>query len=161
MGKKKEPKGKAAAAAGEEGEEAAAGGKPPPKKRAKKSAAEAAAAAAGPAGDEDEYGGGAVHELVAEAPPPPPAAGKGTIADSLSTAAPDLSACFVFSGVRDKDVEAAIVAAGGSIAKGFTKAVTAVIAGDEASPMTEKVKAAVASGIPIFAIQAVKDALGM
>ena len=56
---------------------------------------------------------------------------------------------FVFTGFRDKDLEARIVAAGGTVAPSVTSKVTRVIIKDEAGRDSTKARNAEAKGIPL------------
>lgn len=116
---------------------------------------------------EAEYGGGEVAEPAAAsgagkgAPPPAKNSAKGSVGDNISNEPVDLTGTFVFTGVRDSEAQDAIVAAGGQIAASFTGKVTAVITKDEASDLTEKIKGAIAKGVPIYTIAMVRAALGL
>jgi NAD-dependent DNA ligase len=62
----------------------------------------------------------------------------------------------VFSGVRDKEFEARLIAAGWAVEDSVTKKTTALVVSDEPAPETGKVKKARAAGVQILGLTAAK-----
>jgi NAD-dependent DNA ligase len=71
-------------------------------------------------------------------------------------AAPAPAGYVVFSGVRDKEFEARLIAAGWAVEDSVTKKTTALVVSDEPAPETGKVKKARAAGVQILGLTAAK-----
>lgn len=90
-------------------------------------------------------------------------------ATTTATAAPRLTAAahaaftgatFVFTGFRNKELEAIIVAAGGKVGSSVSKKTTAVIAADP-DAATGKVKDATEAGVPVMSLEDFKAKYGV
>ena len=86
--------------------------------------------------------------------PMPAAAAPAAPAAPAAAAAP--AGHVVFSGVRDKEFEARLIAAGWAVEDSVTKKTTALVVSDEPAPETGKVKKARAAGIQILGLTAAK-----
>lgn len=122
---------------------------------------------------------GAKRKAPSAAAPPKPKATRGTVAKKARTGGLEgeepaaagtrrlqfgatwtpMGQTVVFTGFRDKAVEAAIVAGGGAIAASFTKSVTLVVTKDT-SIATGKVKTAMDRGVAVADAAALAAALG-
>jgi DNA ligase (NAD+) len=86
-------------------------------------------------------------------PPPPPS-------NSASAATKPVDAMtVVFTGARDKALEAELVAKGHTVAASVTKKTTHVVYPDSAAPTSSKIDAAKAAGIPILTMTAFRTLL--
>lgn len=91
---------------------------------------------------------------VAQALPPPPKPANATKAAAIA------GSVFVFTGFRNKELEAAIVGAGGKVGTSVSKKTTAVVAADP-DTQTGKVKDATEAGVPVMSVDAFKTKYGI
>lgn len=89
-------------------------------------------------------------------PLPMPAAAAAPAAPAAPAAAAAPAGHVVFSGVRDKEFEARLIAAGWAVEDSVTKKTTALVISDEPAPETGKVKKARAAGVQILGLTAAK-----
>jgi DNA ligase (NAD+) len=85
-----------------------------------------------------------------------PVAAVAVAAAVASQAAAAPAGYVVFSGVRDKEFEARLIAAGWAVEDSVTKKTTALVVSDEPAPETGKVKKARAAGVQILGLTAAK-----
>jgi len=89
------------------------------------------------------------------------AGGGGAAAAAVPAPTPDHQLTVVFTGVRDKSLEATLQSAGHIVADAVTKKTTHVIYADDAAGETTKVAKAKSLGIPTQTLSEFKANLGL